>query len=77
MVRYMWILLPSWPVEYWLTENYFKLIGGGWVFGDLGSESAICERLQERLPIVIVDVDYHLCPGTSEDLPRMNTADAF
>ncbi|KIH92130.1 hypothetical protein SPBR_09125 [Sporothrix brasiliensis 5110] len=36
--------------------------GGGWVFGDLTSDAAICRQLRDRLPIVAVDVDYRLCP---------------
>jgi len=50
---------PSWDV----IALTLLLPGGGWVFGDLGSDAAICLRLRDRLPIVVVDVDYRLCPG--------------
>ncbi|OAA60216.1 Alpha/beta hydrolase fold-3 [Niveomyces insectorum RCEF 264] len=41
---------------------HVRFHGGGWVFGGLGADAPICIRLQQRLGIVIVDVDYHLCP---------------
>ncbi|OWP05180.1 hypothetical protein B2J93_3311 [Marssonina coronariae] len=36
--------------------------GGGFVFGDLSSDGTFCKYVRDRLSIVVVDVDYRLCP---------------
>lgn len=39
------------------------MIGGGFVFGDLRSDSVFCDMLRKEMGVVVVDVDYRLCPG--------------
>lgn len=36
--------------------------GGGFCCGDLDSEDTFCRELAERLPCIIVSVDYSLAP---------------
>jgi versiconal hemiacetal acetate esterase len=36
--------------------------GGGFCCGDLDSEDTFCRELAERLPCVVVSVDYRLAP---------------
>lgn len=36
--------------------------GGGYVFGDLTVDAKWCMKLKERVGVVVVDVDYRLCP---------------
>ncbi|KAJ0137561.1 Uncharacterized protein HZ326_19475 [Fusarium oxysporum f. sp. albedinis] len=49
------------PGPYAVHVNYH---GGGFIFGDLSSDAAFCSTVRQRLPIVVVDVDYRLCPGS-------------
>ncbi len=41
-----------------------RLQGGGFVLGDLKTEAALCLSMLEA-GVVVVDVDYRLCPGTT------------
>ncbi|KAF2813021.1 alpha/beta-hydrolase [Mytilinidion resinicola] len=36
--------------------------GGGFVFGDLTADAEFCMMLKDRLGIIVIDVDYRLCP---------------
>ncbi|KAH8898746.1 alpha/beta-hydrolase [Thozetella sp. PMI_491] len=36
--------------------------GGGFVFGSLSADAKFCSTLRNELPMVVVDVDYRLCP---------------
>ncbi|KAF2105008.1 alpha/beta-hydrolase [Rhizodiscina lignyota] len=49
-----------WPI-------HINFHGGGFVFGDLTADAAFCERLQQRLPIITLDVEYRLCPENRFD----------
>lgn len=39
------------------------MAGGGFIFGDLSSDATFCKIVCERIGIVVVDVNYRLCPG--------------
>ncbi len=52
---------------YWPTESgplpvlvYYH--GGGWVIGDLDSNDRVCRMLANKVPAVVVSVDYRLAP---------------
>lgn len=49
-------------------------IGGGFVFGDLTSDASFLEKMQKDFPIVILDVDYRLCPGMTPNLVLENSS---
>lgn len=44
-------------------ETYHR-IGGGFVFGDLDSDGLLCMMIRNRVGLIVVDVDYRLCPGS-------------
>lgn len=50
--------------------SHLNYHGGGFMFGDLTSDALFCHRMRDRLPIVVIDVNYRLCPGTLEKLSR-------
>lgn len=37
--------------------------GGGFVFGDLTADAEFCMLLRNEVGLMVVDVDYRLCPG--------------
>lgn len=44
------------PVKGWPVFIYFH--GGGWVFGNIGAENALCTNICARSSVVVVSVDY-------------------
>lgn len=38
-------------------------IGGGYCFGDLTSDGALCMKTRTEVGLIVVDVDYRLTPG--------------
>jgi acetyl esterase len=52
---------------YWPTEDGPLPVlvfyhGGGWVIGDLETNDSLCRRLANKVPAVVVSVDYRLAP---------------
>lgn len=50
---------------------YLNFHGGGWVFGDLGTDHDFCKRLVHDLDgqLVAIDVDYRLAPENRYPIP--------
>ncbi|EXJ92788.1 hypothetical protein A1O3_01340 [Capronia epimyces CBS 606.96] len=63
------------PGPYAVHVNYH---GGGFCFGDLTEDAEYCMTVCERVGIVVVDVDYRLCPehkfgkGTEDGWAALN-----
>ncbi|GAQ04004.1 carboxylesterase NlhH [Aspergillus lentulus] len=61
---------------------YLHLHGGGFAFGTLASEDAICSRVvatlaKENTPVVVVNVNYRHTPEYKYPVPWNDAADAF
>jgi acetyl esterase/lipase len=61
---------------------YLHLHGGGFAFGTLASEDAICSRIvatlaKENTPVVVVNVNYRHTPEYKYPVPWNDAADAF
>ncbi|KAH8657857.1 Alpha/Beta hydrolase protein [Xylariales sp. PMI_506] len=41
---------------------YINFHGGGFTFGDLMGDAEICMAIRDRLGMMVIDVDYRLCP---------------
>ncbi|KAH7014553.1 Alpha/Beta hydrolase protein [Microdochium trichocladiopsis] len=41
---------------------YINFHGGGWVYGDLTGDAALCLSIRNRLGIMVADVDYRMSP---------------
>lgn len=55
------------PVEGWPLVLYFH--GGGWVFGDIGSENTLCSHMCARARSVVITVDYRSVKTSSQPNP--------
>ena len=42
---------------------YINFHGGGYTFGDLSGDAELCMLIRNRVGILVLDVDYRLCPG--------------
>lgn len=40
--------------------------GGGFVLGDLSTDSTLCLSMRDGAGIVVIDVNYRHCPGESQ-----------